>query len=384
MLKNYLSAAVLLSSLIVYESRACDDEPPTAVPHGEIKVQGDLIVRAVAVDIGSERISKSITYRVKGDQAVSASFSFPFWLPLDCGDSGTEYQPHCRVFRKDQLEILVEANGKKPDSLLNRIRYASKNRVPTDVSDEVLRRGWDKVISNWDEVMEKLPTSEKDALVEKGVLSATTTYGRSWYNNLEGQLILNDRDVSAELKQAKVDIDRKEIQVVQGQKNLQDEEWIKKGYYEFKKKEYSANWEKTVQVQWTEELKPARDYVVKVTYVPFSGILPSYVEHVSGKESDHNWKKVYCITPAEAKGITRKAKSSYETDAKSISVQLSDTEAAVEDFTLRIEKPGADTSIVSTCWDGLKKTGPKTFEFKAKNFKVPRNLEVAFYIAKKN
>jgi hypothetical protein len=51
----------------------------------------------------------------------------------------------------------------------------------------------------------------------------------------------------------------------------------------------------------------------------------------------------------------------------------------ISDFTLQIDKGSAD-NLVSFCAEGVKKTGPTTFEVKATDFWPERDLDILFIV----
>ncbi|MFC3072152.1 DUF4424 domain-containing protein [Shinella pollutisoli] len=139
-------------------------------------------------------------------------------------------------------------------------------------------------------------------------------------------------------------------------------------------------------VYWWRTTFPAgREVAVQHRYRPGVGgtVGITFLEDGAGKgERFEDYRKRYCIED----DIVRRAVQSEKDMAagKSYLVENwisyvlttgANWSGPIRDFTLTVDK-GAPENLVSFCGDGVRKTGPTTFEMKAKDFYPERDIDI--------
>ena len=143
----------------------------------------------------------------------------------------------------------------------------------------------------------------------------------------------------------------------------------------------STHWLAEVTFYWQQTF-PANDTIeVTHSYRPVPGFFfldPSLLE--PGSE----FAKPYCADAGFRRGVSRLAKRARHTmvqgnDLRYVLTTGNNWLGPIGRFSLTIDKGTPDT-LISLCIDGIKKTGPTTFVYRAENFSPKKDIDVLFAV----
>jgi hypothetical protein len=135
--------------------------------------------------------------------------------------------------------------------------------------------------------------------------------------------------------------------------------------------DYGRGWFIHEITYWEQIFQSKEKTVIEIEYVPAFG--HGFSEQVFSNQ----FKSRYCIDSATQKALAKPINRSKE--FFSLNYQILATHSwseIIQDFKLTIEKH--PYSIISLCFDGIKKTAPNRFEAHLKNFKSKNDLEILF------
>jgi hypothetical protein len=150
------------------------------------------------------------------------------------------------------------------------------------------------------------------------------------------------------------------------------------------------NWTLKTTYYWKQTFHAGKDLVVEHRYRPsVGGTAMGTYYYPASKEPDaiavtRRFTDLYCIDDAFRQTVLRAPRPAWYGPAGSpfsdrrISYILrtgSNWLGPIGDFTLTIDK-GAPENLVSFCGKNVTKTGPTTFQIKAKNYQIERDLDV--------
>lgn len=155
------------------------------------------------------------------------------------------------------------------------------------------------------------------------------------------------------------------------------------------KKEYAPLWTLKSTYYWKTSFPPGRDVNVSHSYRPSVGgtVATTYLEDNEPKGPRfEEYQKKYCIDDAFVK-LARKsnedmaAGQSYlvENWISYILTTGSNWYGPIKKFTLIVDK-GEQDNFVSFCGEGVKKTGPTTFEMTATDFVPEKDLDILLLV----
>lgn len=132
-----------------------------------------------------------------------------------------------------------------------------------------------------------------------------------------------------------------------------------------------TNWTISRKYYWEQIFPAGKTITIEHTYSPVSG----GTSVVTPGEYD----KEYCIDSAAKKAIEKNCKGTSCGGGmlEYILTSANTWAGPIKDFTMQIEKPDTDT-IVSLCFDGIKKIGPKTFQSHLINFIPTNEVKIIF------
>jgi hypothetical protein len=176
------------------------------------------------------------------------------------------------------------------------------------------------------------------------------------------------------------------------------DDWLVKGLivnmdYGSDKPEYFPVWELD-SVYWWETTFPAGEEVeVEHSYRPSVGGTTGIVFLYEGKPNDQidDYKKRYCLDDDFLKTAIKREKSqNFDTGLYYFEQWLSyilttgnNWFGPIEEFHLTVDK-GKPGNIISFCGEGIEKTGPTTFEMRARDFVPTRDLDILMIVSSKD
>ncbi|SHF24368.1 protein of unknown function [Kaistia soli DSM 19436] len=146
----------------------------------------------------------------------------------------------------------------------------------------------------------------------------------------------------------------------------------------------AANWQLSTAYYWEQTFPAKKTVVVEHSYKPSVGMTAGVT---FGRPDDKTspWFKhyvqKYCMDAtflaAAAKAAKGRAEDDYlmESRIDYILTTAANWAGAIDKFHLTVDK-GAPANLVSFCGEGVKKTGPTTFEMSATNFYPERDLSI--------
>ncbi|MDP2619380.1 MAG: DUF4424 domain-containing protein [Hyphomicrobiales bacterium] len=137
-------------------------------------------------------------------------------------------------------------------------------------------------------------------------------------------------------------------------------------------------WRYGVVFYWRQTFPPGRPVRIEHSYAPVAGASVWYEEFFTEPAQ----ARQFCIEPSFAQAAVRKARAMGDTYPTIHWVSYILTTGAnwagtIDDFRLTVDK-GTPESLVSLCRDGIKKTGPSTFEWRAEDYWPDQDLKVLF------
>lgn len=174
-------------------------------------------------------------------------------------------------------------------------------------------------------------------------------------------------------------------------------DWLERGLVmkdvyqdsEGEKSEYAPLWNLKSAYYWKTTFPAGADVKVSHTYRPSVGgtVATTYLEDNEPKgERYEEYKKKFCIDDAFVK-LAKKSNAAngegraalYENWISYILTTGGNWYGPIKKFTLIVDK-GEQDNFVSFCGEGVKKTGPTTFEMTATDFYPERDLDILLLI----
>jgi len=136
----------------------------------------------------------------------------------------------------------------------------------------------------------------------------------------------------------------------------------------------SPHWRAHATYYWEQTFPAGKATEVSHSYIPVPG-MSFYGDHVT---SDAGLKKTYCMDRdfvRSAKRLMAKHPNGLMRELHYILTTASNWQGSIGEFNLTIDK-GSPRNLVSLCINGIRKTGPSTFELNRKNFVPEQDLKL--------
>lgn len=274
-----------------------------------------------------------------------------------------------------------------------RVRYAFRNEANHDVTIRVAFPLPDIEQSDYAQMV-FLPAEDQENFVDFRV----TVDGQRVRPVLEQKAVTEDgTDVTAVLSKAGLPVNSKLPGWEEKARALPDEVWQRLVTDELfdvevddpsdRSAEFSPTWNLRATFHWEQAFPAGKTITVDHRYKPIVGGVSIFAD-----EGQFNDYKDYCLDAQGKAGVRRLLKQAGVAARKDPELVsgISPTEVSyvlttganwkgpIEDFHLTIdkEKPKA---ILSLCMDGLKKTGPTTFELKQANFTPKEDIRFVVF-----
>lgn len=275
------------------------------------------------------------------------------------------------------------------------VKYTYRNTGDTDVST-IVAFPMPK-IGGPIEIMAAVPDEQSDNFMGFSVVQD----GETIEPNLQQRAVVQGIDFTDELEAQGVPLQPlsdKARKAVAGLDETVLKDWLTKGLvadmdYGEGKPEYVPAWE-LESVYWWETTFPAgEDVEVEHTYRPSVGGISglSFIYEDKPDELFEDYKKRYCLDDDFMKTAIKLQKSQnfdaglyyFEQWLSYILMTGNNWFGPIEDFHLTVDK-GNPNHIISFCGEGIKKTGPTTFEMRAKDFVPSRDLDILMVVSSKD
>jgi hypothetical protein len=247
------------------------------------------------------------------------------------------------------------------------------------------------------ETMAAVPDEQSDNFMGFSVVQD----GEEIEPNLQQRVLVQGIDFTEEVKAKGVPLQPLSAKTREAVAALDEaviEDWLAKGLvvnmdYGAEKPEYVPTWELD-SVYWWETTFPAGQEVeVEHTYRPSVGGTTGLVFLYDGKPSEQieDYKKRYCLDDDFLKAAIKLEKSQnfdtglyyFEQWLSYILMTGNNWFGPIEDFHLTVDKSNPN-HIISFCGANVKKTGPTTFEMRAKDFVPEKDLEILMLVSSKD
>ncbi len=247
------------------------------------------------------------------------------------------------------------------------------------------------------ETMAAVPDEQSDNFMGFSVVQQ----GEKIKPNLQQRVLVQGIDFTEEVKAKGVPLQPLSTKTREAVAALDDatvQDWLAKGLivdmdYGEEKPEYVPVWE-LESVYWWETTFPAgEDVEVEHSYRPSVGGTTGLVFLYDGKPSDQidDYRKRYCLDDDFLKTAIKLEKSqNFDTGLYYFEQWLSyilttgnNWFGPIGDFHLTVDK-GNPRNIISFCGEGIKKTGPTTFEMRAKDFSPAQDLDILMVVSSKD
>ncbi|MET3789973.1 DUF4424 domain-containing protein [Aquamicrobium terrae] len=271
-----------------------------------------------------------------------------------------------------------------------RVDYVFANRSDEDISTIVAFPMPD--ISGGPDMMVAVPDNASDNFLDFRV----TSDGTEITPQLEQKAFAVGLDVTGELQAAGIPLNPYAEDAYAKLAGLPDDvarDWQERGILMLNEYDDGSGW-KTERTPlwslrstywWKATFAAGKDVRVSHSYVPSVGATAGIGFFYDGKfQGDYqDYKHRYCMDPAFENAV-RKAASRNANGVPALSeyrmsyVLTTGSNWAlgtIGDFRLTIDK-GDAAALVSFCGTGVKKTGPTTFEMRAKNFYPERDIDI--------
>ncbi len=135
------------------------------------------------------------------------------------------------------------------------------------------------------------------------------------------------------------------------------------------------HWDLEVIFHWSQPFPKGRDVTIAHEYTPITGAF------FYGQPEEPWVHKTYCTNRAFRNAAARKLRAKGEnamlmaSTVHYILTTANNWAGSIGRFHLTLDK-GKPQNLLSTCWDGLRKTSPTRFEFTARNFSPKGELKV--------
>ncbi|WP_246727487.1 DUF4424 domain-containing protein [Agrobacterium sp. MA01] len=249
------------------------------------------------------------------------------------------------------------------------------------------------------EIMSAVPDEQSDNFMDFSVVQD----GKEIEPNLQQRVLVRGIDFTADVEEQEIPLQPLLKETTEALKTLEPdviEDWLAKGLIADinygtggeASPEYVPVWE-LESIYWWETTFPAgADVEVEHRYRPSVGGSAGLVFMWDGKPSDAyaEYQERYCVDDNFLKAAIKLEKKQnpdagiyyFEQWLSYILTTGNNWYGPIGDFRLTIDKLNPD-SIVSFCGQGVKKTGPTTFEMRAKDFYPERDLNILLVVSNK-
>lgn len=295
--------------------------------------------------------------------------------------------------RTDQITMAREDLYISPDRV--DVKYTYRNTADTPVTT-IVAFPMPK-IGGPVESMAAVPDEQSDNFMGFSVVQD----GEEINPNLQQRVLVQGLDFTEEVKAKGVPLQPLSTKTREAVAALDDaviQDWLVKCLianmdYGAEKPDYVPVWE-LESVYWWETTFPAGQEVeVEHSYRPSVGGTTGMVFLYDGKPSDQldDYRKRYCLDDDFLKAAMKLDKSQnfdtglyyFEQWLSYILMTGNNWFGPIEDFHLTVDK-GKANNIISFCGEGIKKTGPTTFEMRAKDFVPARDLDILMVVSSKD
>lgn len=247
------------------------------------------------------------------------------------------------------------------------------------------------------ETMAAVPDEQSDNFMGFSVVQD----GETIKPNLQQRVLVQGIDFTEEVKSKGVPLQplaTKTREAVAALDEAVADDWLVKGLivnmdYGGEKPEYVPVWELDTVYWWETTFPAGKEVEVEHSYRPSVGGTTGLVFLYDGKPSDQidDYRKRYCLDDDFLKAAIKLEKSqNFDTGLYYFEQWLSyilttgnNWFGPIEDFHLTVDK-GNPNNIISFCGEGIKKTGPTTFEMRAKDFVPERDLDILMLVSSKD
>lgn len=147
-------------------------------------------------------------------------------------------------------------------------------------------------------------------------------------------------------------------------------------------------WTIRTRFHWKQHFPAGKTVTIAHSYQPVTGAAFFTQYEMAAKGKDDYWKKQFCMDPPTLSRIHKMlAAAAAKTGPESLNgmLQISTTEyilstgnnwkGPIGRFHMTLDKLKPENTL-SVCWDGLKKSGPATFEFTRSNYAPDRDVRM--------
>jgi hypothetical protein len=147
-------------------------------------------------------------------------------------------------------------------------------------------------------------------------------------------------------------------------------------------------WTIRTRFHWKQHFPAGKTVTIEHSYQPVTGTAFFTKYEMAAKGKDDYWKQRFCMDPPTLSRIHRmlaEATARPKSEGMDGMLQISTTEYVLSTgnnwkgpigrFHMTLDKLKPENTL-SVCWDGLKKTGPNTFEFARTNYAPDRDVRM--------
>ncbi|MDQ0422957.1 hypothetical protein J2045_004007 [Peteryoungia aggregata LMG 23059] len=249
------------------------------------------------------------------------------------------------------------------------------------------------------EVMSAVPDEQSDNFMDFSVVQD----GEEIEPNLQQRVLVRGIDFTAEVEEQEIPLQPLLKETTEALKTLEPEvikDWLAKGlivdlnYFstDTSPPEYVPVWELESTFWWETTFPAGAEVEVEHRYKPSVGGSAGLVFAFDGKPSDAyaDYQKRYCVDETFLNATAKLEKKQnpdagiyyFEQWLSYILTTGNNWYGPIGDFHLTVDKLNPE-SIVSFCGEGVKKTGPTTFEMRAKDYYPSNDLHILLVVTNK-
>lgn len=249
------------------------------------------------------------------------------------------------------------------------------------------------------EIMSAVPDEQSDNFMDFSVVQD----GEEIEPNLQQRVLVRGIDFTADVEEQEIPLQPLSKETTEALKTLEPEiikDWLAKGLIvdlnfsvgDNSPPEYVPVWELESIFWWETTFPAGKDVEVEHRYRPSVGGSAGLVFMWDGKPSDaySDYQKRYCVDEAFVNATAKLEKKQnpdagifyFEQWLSYILTTGSNWYGPIGDFHLTVDKLNPE-SLVSFCGENVKKTGPTTFEMRAKDFYPMDDLNILLIVSNK-
>lgn len=247
------------------------------------------------------------------------------------------------------------------------------------------------------EIMSAVPDEQSDNFMDFSVIQD----GEEIEPNLQQRVLVRGIDLTAEVEAQEIPLQPLAKETTEALKTLEPDvvkDWLAKGLIvdlnysmgDNSPPEYVPVWELESIFWWETTFPAGAEVKVEHRYKPSVGGSAGIVFMWDGKPSDAyaDYQKRYCVDDGFLKAAISLEKKQnpdagiyfFEQWLSYILTTGNNWYGPIGDFHLTVDKLNAE-SLVSFCGDGVKKTGPTTFEMRAKDYYPMDDLNILLVVS---